>query len=279
MDSRHLNHLSIDLKGPLGFILCGKLVAENFVHFGRCIDIHVLIVVEKGVLNIELNGMRYKVREGEAFLMPAKCFHNGFCDEDTRGGIKYFWAHFVIDNDFCFNGQCGNDIRIPIYFKLNNPARVNILYNQLLDISKLGTVDLRYCSFLFTALVCELAFQAKSERISSNNLVNKAVSWIELHIEEPISLDSVSSALEYNKRYLSRVFKEYMKISVNKYIEKCKMELAKKMLTGSDEQVTGIARQLGYEDACYFMRVFKKYEGITCTQYRSAYSRMYLNHK
>ncbi|MBQ6569083.1 MAG: helix-turn-helix transcriptional regulator, partial [Clostridia bacterium] len=96
-------------------------------------------------------------------------------------------------------------------------------------------------------------------------------------ITEPISLDDTADALGYNKRYLARVFMENMGVSVNKYIESGKMELAKNILVYSEESIHSIAAAIGYEDAGYFMRVFKKNENMTCREYRSAYSKINMN--
>lgn len=276
MDKSTLEYLSIDLKDRLDFIHCGKLVADSFVHAQRRIGIYVLIVMTSGTLNIEINGTRYKAQKGDAVLLPADYTHSGFRDEDSDKKISYIWVHFAVHDEYSFNSPCGSDTRIPIHFKLSNPSRAYILCNQLLDISKTAP-DITYCSFLFSALVCEISSQAHMISISSNKTVNTAAAWLELHITEPVSLELTASELGYNKRYLARIFKQFMGISVNKYIEKRKIELAKNMLTGSDESVTAIAAEIGYADAGYFMRVFKKYEGMTCLEYRRAYTKMYLN--
>lgn len=269
--------MSIDLKNSMKYLLCGQLNAVNFVHMKRNINIPVLIIVKQGVLNIEIEGTRYKVHRDEAVLLPAGLNHSGFRDDDTEGKLVYFWVHFSVDNEFCYDEICGGDTRLNTFMKLTNPARVNILCNQLMDVSRTTPVDYAYCSFLLDALICELSFQAKNTLMSENKTVNNAASWIRLHITEPISLDDAADAIGYNKRYLARVFRENMGVSVNRYIENGKMELAKNMLVYSDEGIGSIAAAIGYEDAGYFMRVFKKNENMTCGEYRNAYTKMYMN--
>ncbi|MGN0148835.1 MAG: helix-turn-helix domain-containing protein [Clostridia bacterium] len=277
MSKEYPEYLSIDFKNSLKYLLCGQLVADSFIHQTRCIDIPVLIIVKSGILNIDIDGRRYKVKKNEMILLPEQYLHTGFCDKDTNDRLVYFWVHFVINNRFDYNKPCGTDTRLPIYFKLINPARVNILCNQLMDISKTVPINFQYCGFLLDALVCEISSQAKNTLISPNKTVNTAAAWIKLHITEPISLDDTAEEFGYNKRYLARVFKEFMGKSVNKYIEENKIELAKNMLIYSDESISCIAHKAGYEDAGYFMRVFKKNEGMTCTQYRNAYSKINMN--
>lgn len=271
-----MKYMNINTEHELNHILCGYLDTENFVHMYRNINIHVLIIVEDGILNIEIDNKRYKIKRGEAVILPANVIYRGFKDEDTYGKIKYFWAHFAAE-DYTISEEFGSYLAIPMLFSLTNYPRVKILYNQLLDVYKLTGARKKYCDFLFTALCCEIAAQAEYENVSGNKTVNKAVSWIEMNINTPISLEHTARALGYNKRYLSRVFKENTGMTVNEFIMDKKFTLAKQMLTGSDEKISSIAAYLGFTDAGYFMRAFRKKEGITCGEYRNAYSKMYKN--
>lgn len=271
-----MQYLNIFSPHELNHILCGRLEAKSFVHMYRLINIHVLIVVEEGVLNIEIGGVRHKIRRGEAVLLPAFVPHTGFCDNDTDGRVSYFWAHFTAEKSELSDERSG-DLSLPCLFKLADYARVRILYNQLLDVNKLSGTKKKYCDFLFTALCCEIASQAEYENISGNKTVNHAIAWIEMNINSPVSLEQVAAALGYNKRYLSRIFQKNTGMTINEFITDRKMNLAKQLLTGSDEKISSIAMQLGFGDAGYFMRTFKKHEGVTCREYRNAYSKMYKN--
>ncbi len=271
-----MNYFNVDMEHEFINILCGRLVADNFVHMERLININVLIIVEQGVLNIEIGGEKFKIKSGETIILPADILHKGFRDEDTDGHIEYFWAHFVTDSPFKTEDE-RHGFSIPIHFTLTDYARVRIVYNQLLDVHQLGGLRKKYCDFLFTALCFEISAQSEYETVSGNKIVNSAAAWIELNINSPISLAELSDALGYNKRYLSRIFKENLGVTVNEYITDKKLTLAKQLLTGSDETISSIASMLGFEDGGYFMRLFKKHEGITCGEYRNAYSKMYLN--
>lgn len=274
-----MEYLNVKVNHEFSCILCGHFESENFVHMERNIGIHVLIIVEQGILNIDIAGVKYKVKAGEMILLPANRSHRGYRDSDTSGSIKYFWAHFVILNEHMYSPVKEDNFALPIYFTLNNRDRVRILSNQLLDVSLTTGIRQRYCDFLFTALCYEIASQFENDNITENLTVNKAVSYINININKKITLQDVAEKIGYSKQYLSRVFKEYMKMSVNNYIIKKKLEFAKYMLTASDESVSAIADMIGFDDTGYFMRVFKKSEGMTCLKYKNAYSKMYINDK
>lgn len=272
-----MKYINITADHEFKSILCGRLISRDFVHMERNVRMHVLIVVEEGVLNIEIDSVRYKVRKGEVVILPAELLHKGFRDSETDGEIKYFWAHFVIGNSFSVDDKRTGDFCLPLHFKLTDYARVHILYNQLLDVHKLTGARQKYCDFLFTALCYEIASQSEYEGVSGNKIVNRAIAWIELEIKSKLSLEIVAEQLGYNKRYLAKIFKENTGTTVNDFILEKKLTLAKQMLTASNESIAAVASELGYDDAGYFMRIFKKKEGVTCNEYRNAYSKMYLN--
>ncbi len=258
---------------PVKYILSGMLRAQGFIHAKRTIDIHVLIVVRKGTLNIEIDGRRLKIRRGEYVILPAGVCHKGFEDADTAGELEYFWAHFIFAGDYTITEGSG----LPIAAALSSFARVNILISQLLDISLLPDADIDYCGFLLSALLCEIRAETSGAEVGGSKLMNNILSWINLHIYEDITLSSVADAFGYDKKYLARIFKAGTGSTVGDVITKKKLDIAKQYLVGSDEHITDIAARLGYTDAGYFMRLFKKHEGVTCTAYRSAYSKMYVN--
>lgn len=274
-----MKYMNITAEHELSSILCGRLVADSFIHAQRLIDIYVLIIVEKGVLCIEIDGERYKVRRGEYVIIPSDVMHTGFKDADGAVHLEYFWAHFSHEDGIEVSESRSGSFSVPIYGALPNYPRARILYNQLLDVHFLSGARKKCRDFLFTALLCEIASQYEYEGVSENKTVNRAAAWIELNINSPISLEQTAAALGYNKRYLSRIFRANTGMTVNEFIADKKFTLAKQLLTGSDESVTSIAASLGFFDAGYFMRAFKKREGVTCLEYRNAYSKMYLNRK
>jgi AraC-like DNA-binding protein len=240
----------------------------------RCLDLHVLIIVQSGTLNIELDGVRRKVGAHEYIILPASINHCGWRDADTETPLRYFWAHFVFKGQYTLS----HSGTLPLFGTPTEFSRVSILTKQLLDISQLPDTDKNYCNFVLSSLLCELASQSAGNGVSSSTLVNRLISWINLNVYEPVSLSDAALAFGYDKKYLARLFKQGTGMTVNQMIVKKKMDIAKQYLTGSDERIAAIAERLGYGDAGYFMRLFKKNEGVTCTAYRAAYSRMYQNH-
>ena len=68
--------------------------------------------------------------------------------------------------------------------------------------------------------------------------------------------------------YVSRVFKETTGESPISYLIRVRLVKACGLLAGNGASVREIARQVGYEDAYYFSKLFKKYYGVSPMEYR-----------
>ena len=98
-------------------------------------------------------------------------------------------------------------------------------------------------------------------------IVREAKKYIREHVYENISLKEISQALFISAGYLSATFSKYESIGVANYINKVKIEEARKLLMKQRLKVYEVAFQLKYENAGYFAKVFKKYTGCTPKEY------------
>ena len=83
-----------------------------------------------------------------------------------------------------------------------------------------------------------------------------------------ISLDSVGEILHISPAYLSAQFKKYQKMNFLDCLTELRINAAKELLTDPFRSSAEVASMVGYEDASYFARAFKKRTGMTPTQYR-----------
>ena len=71
---------------------------------------------------------------------------------------------------------------------------------------------------------------------------------------------------------MSRCFKEETGETLTDYIVRFRIEKAKLLLRGFDKNVSQIAAAVGFGSSAVFIRAFKRYEGITPTQFRSYFT-------
>lgn len=83
-----------------------------------------------------------------------------------------------------------------------------------------------------------------------------------------LSLDSVGEILHISPAYLSAQFKKYQKMNFLDCLTELRINAAKELLADPFRSSAEVASMVGYEDASYFARAFKKRIGMTPTQYR-----------
>ncbi len=110
--------------------------------------------------------------------------------------------------------------------------------------------------------------ETKELEIETNPSIEAVLDYIKEHIDEPISIDTLTDIASMSKAAFFRVFKETLDISPIDYINRERVEIAKNRLVDISKSVTDICYELGYNHMTYFIRVFKKYEGITPKQFQ-----------
>lgn len=96
-----------------------------------------------------------------------------------------------------------------------------------------------------------------------NHIVINVKKYINDHVEEKLTLNKVADAFNISSNYLSILFSKYNEIGFTDYINQCKVNEAKKLMTDSKLKIYEISDVLGFESAFYFSRVFKKVTGVS----------------
>ncbi|MBO9610938.1 MAG: helix-turn-helix transcriptional regulator, partial [Paenibacillaceae bacterium] len=154
--------------------------------------------------------------------------------------------------------------------------RLDDLYQQakkLHDELKTGSLDSVLAAI--GRLNGQLAdFVAESKRDDSHaEAINKLRTYIDGHLHEDISLDSLAAVAFVSSSYISKLFREMLHVSFSDYLTEARMSRAAALLAESAESVADIAAQTGYSNSQNFCNRFKKHFGITPSQYRLSRSR------
>ncbi len=92
--------------------------------------------------------------------------------------------------------------------------------------------------------------------------------YIELHVEEEITLATLAARTGYTEYYLSRKFKQETGTSISSYIKFARMEHAKTLLMGSSLSIAEISERLHFCNRTYFATEFRRIVGLTPAEYR-----------
>ena len=111
-----------------------------------------------------------------------------------------------------------------------------------------------------------------SQRITSTeDLYECTVAYIKENYAKPITIQSLSTSIGISQTYISRLFRKHGKTTFNTFLTRCRIDNAIRFIKKHpDTLLRDIAEAVGYEDASYFSRVFRKMTGHTPSEYTDA---------
>ena len=96
--------------------------------------------------------------------------------------------------------------------------------------------------------------------------------YMERHISEPITLDTLAEISHLEKIYFLKKFKKDMHTPPMRYLQNLRMNEAQKLLLHADMNVTQIASAVGFPSVHHFSATFKKHFGMSPSEYKSSQS-------
>ncbi|MFY0255097.1 GlxA family transcriptional regulator [Chitinophaga sp. 30R24] len=116
----------------------------------------------------------------------------------------------------------------------------------------------------------------KGQREHQDELVRRAQDFIEQHFQEKITVEQLSSMFAIGRRSLERRFKKATNNTVSEYIQRVKVEAAKKGFESSRKNINEVMWEVGYSDTKAFRTIFKKTTGLSPLEYRNKYNKAIL---
>lgn len=95
-----------------------------------------------------------------------------------------------------------------------------------------------------------------------------ALQYIEKNIAKRVTLEDVASFMNISPHYFSKLFKNEVGINFIDYMTERKILRSKELIAGTTEPINNIAFELGFNEANYFSKVFKKITGISPSEFR-----------
>jgi len=115
----------------------------------------------------------------------------------------------------------------------------------------------------------------KGQRAHSDEDVKKAQKFIEKNFQEKFTVEEISNECALSRRSLERRFKKATNNTVSEYIQRVKIEAAKKSFETSRKNISEVMLDVGYSDTKAFRGIFKRLTGMTPFDYRNKYNKEY----
>ncbi len=113
----------------------------------------------------------------------------------------------------------------------------------------------------------------KGQKTHDDEPIKKAQEYIESNFEEKITVGQLASMFALGRRNMERRFKKATANTVTEYIQRVKIEAAKKTLEKGRKNINEVMYEVGYSDTKAFRTTFKRITGLSPVHYRNKYNR------
>jgi AraC-like DNA-binding protein len=235
---------------------------------------------------------QYEIYKGDLFIINYDVPHGFFAMDDKSDIPVVYNCVFMpefLDNSL-FRSMNINDIASSFLFKSLFPDDSNTLPDLKLqgtDYIEIGDIFnkmyLEYKSMkqgypdIIRAYLIELLikiirymYMYNYKTVSAKNfeLITKAVDYLKQNYNTEIRLEDIAVKSFTSKNYLSKLFKEVTGMNFSEYIHKIRINEACSLLRSTDQSVSSIAEQVGFNDMKFFYEIFRRITGTTPGKYR-----------
>ena len=251
---------------------------QNTLHrnIRRISEDYIFYIVTEGEMFFTEGDVEYHLQKGDCFLFEPGVLHFG--NSDSRYHIRYI--HFRhpsiqrVDADAVPTST--GFVTLPKQMHISDAVGLKGLLSLVGEAINRDRIPLENydvlcaCSVQQTFLEAyRLAAQTDESHCGIGEHRARAVLGY-LYANYPRKLTSgvLEKELSYNFDYLNQLFRRVFRTSIFQQLESIRMEAARNLILTSNLSVERIATEVGYKDATYFSKVFKKRTGLPPLKYR-----------
>ncbi len=273
-------------KHRLHMTLAGEVyVPKPNEHFRRRPPEYILYLVTEGQMRLVDGEEEYLLTKGDVILLDPERTHYGL---PTDSAVGYHYLHFetegvrgVLLSDeeteqiLLENRMEGKEekLLLPKYLHLTRMEEEELI--RLADrLQEEYQGKNLYYSEMADALLKSLLLllaRAYADHLTGttkrSDLAVQLIEYIKMHSREHFSGEDLEREFHMNFDHMNRCFKKKTGYTILFYANRYRIEEAKSLLRSGYYNVSGTAQRMGFANEFYFSRVFKKYEGMTPSEY------------
>lgn len=239
-----------------------------------------LMLVLKGTAEVFAGGRRYLLEQDDMLLINSNCGHSTFLrDLDSLVLICEVTPDFfqrclsmeigTLQIDCASTASSRGD---PMFAQLRFLLARSFVYAfESLPLAQ--NLSIHYMTALLSELMLHFPTQITAQRQGKGKekeALQQVMSYIETNFDQKLTLEQVAAHVQYNRTYLSTLFKKSTGILFNDYIIRVRLRHALEALGDEERSIVSIALDHGFPDSKSFSASMKKYCGRTPQEYRQA---------
>ena len=236
-----------------------------------------------------------RIKSGDIIIIYPNVIHASYTgktstpEDPTEATVIKFSPAFLYPQNLGFSDL--QHLMLPLKFESkftvitkNDPIHSELSAHILAAVDEMNTraagyelalrahTSLLYSYILRELSVPEIPSPVQSEAKAANlDLIRSALEYVEEHYSEPITMQQLAKESNVNYYYFSRLFQQYTNQGFRDYLMKFRINKAVRMLLQTNESVTNIAIDCGFETISYFIKKFQEEMGVTPKNFRKQY--------
>ena len=257
IDPYHIGEIDLNLSSVVAIVQRWN-DGDVFSYWNTGRPDHGFCYVTAGeILYTDNEGNRRSALAGDVFYLPKSKRYRA----EFSGAVTCTLLNCIISDNMGRELTLGDDI-VCIATDLSREAvtlfdRIPACYRGGGGIMEMKSLVYRLMATLF----------ARPPEQGERNVIEQCVSYIGSHYAEITGITELAAMCGYGETAFRKHFKEQMGMSPIHYLNAVKIERACRMLASSEMTIAGICEFLGFYDAAYFHKVFKRYVGVTPGEY------------
>ena len=238
-------------------------------HRHDCVE---MVFVEHGAGWCAVNGCRYPMLRGDLYVMSESDRHAFSCD---RGFVFFnimFSADLLTEDERRFFGPV-----LEKHGKFTFPNdRADAIQHLLAMIAdelreQRPGAEIQARALFMEVLVAVMRGAPQALGVAAHGQhkhISRIFDFIARRCHEPVTLADLADELGGSPEYLGRQFKQQTGMTFSSYLARWRIDQARRQLAETDAPISEIALSLGYFDASYFCKSFRRALGVTPREYR-----------
>jgi AraC-like DNA-binding protein len=238
----------------------------------RVLDYYKMVFVVKGKGYLLLNDEEACIQSGDMFVLFPRDVHYYHANPDDPWELM--WV--------CFNGSSSEYILSSVGITKEQSILYNIVNQNLKAslneiINDLGTnpdnmnqlYSIGTLFILLSKIQQGIEKSNYSDHAKKQSVIEQVTNFIDSNYHMQLNVDVLCNYINYSRSYLSRVFKVETGYTIPEYVNNVRINRAKLLLKETNLSMQEIAISVGFPDAFYFSKIFKKQTGYAPSGYKN----------
>lgn len=232
-----------------------------------------------GTGQIQIEGTNYTLGPGEAFMVEIPSDHRYYLPKDSDGWEFIFITLVGSKAAECWRfakAQRGSVLKVSPDSKL-----IHLLFRIYQDTAVQKITDVYLASAKAYEFMMEVYRFIRNIEKSPNDLsfqISKTLSYIQTQYADPLTLNDIAAVSGYSRYYFLKQFQNELHMTPIQYLTKVRVQKAADLLLATTYSVNEIAVKVGYANANYFNKVFRKAVGMSAGKFRRSKDASKIDH-